>query len=341
MPSTTIAMHTREFLAGLFMAVASLSPLAVSSAADTQSLPATDTTADSGRKVYEFYCYQCHGYSGDARTLASTYLNPPPRNFSVTDPEVLTRERMIRSVSTGRDGTAMTAFSSVLNSDEISAVVGYIRSNFMQGTRPALIYHTPENGWERHERYRDAFPFANGDIALDTPWEELSAQQQRGKQLFMQACISCHDRSRVNNEGPIWELRALSWPRKHYTHTAPVDATSGASPYALHDRPPAANNLTASQQRGERLYQENCAFCHAADGSARNWIGSFMQPRPRDLTGRRVTGMDIEQLETVIMDGIDGTSMPAWRHVLDERQVTDIIEYIQRVFTEAGSTAVP
>ena len=29
---------------------------------------------ERGRAIYNFRCYFCHGYSGDARTLAATYL---------------------------------------------------------------------------------------------------------------------------------------------------------------------------------------------------------------------------------------------------------------------------
>ncbi len=34
------------------------------------------------RAIYNFRCYFCHGYSGDAKTLASTYLKPQPRDFT-------------------------------------------------------------------------------------------------------------------------------------------------------------------------------------------------------------------------------------------------------------------
>ncbi|MEN8205558.1 MAG: cytochrome c [Pseudomonadota bacterium] len=293
----------------------------------------TDDALEKGESAYNFYCYQCHAYGGDARTLASTFLDPKPRNFPATDPATLTREQMVDAVTHGRPGTAMTSFSSVLSSDEISAIVDYIRTMFMQGNKPDLIYHTPANGWDDHERYQDAFPFANGAIPLDTDWEDLTPAQQHGKQLFMQACISCHDRAHVTNEGNIWELRALSYPRKHYTHTRPVDGLTGASPYAVHDVQPRLENPTAAERRGEILYQQNCAFCHAADGTARNWIGSFLEPRPRNLTGQRVSGMDNDRLKVAIMDGIEGTSMPAWRHVLDEGQIGDILAYLQRALT--------
>ncbi|MBF0283556.1 MAG: cytochrome c [Magnetococcales bacterium] len=91
--------------------------------------------------------------------------------------------------------------------------------------------------------------------------------------------------------------------------------------------------LTASEQRGEALYQANCAFCHAADGTGRNWIGSFLEPHPRDLTQPEfMGGMPPGRLKQVIREGLPGTSMPAWGGVLSADQINDVTEYIARVF---------
>src|SRR3989337_1006720 len=51
-----------------------------------------------GRKIYNFRCYYCHGYSGDARTLAATLLHPKPLDFTGASPDTLGRERMMRSI---------------------------------------------------------------------------------------------------------------------------------------------------------------------------------------------------------------------------------------------------
>ena len=243
---------------------------------------------------------------------------------------------MVGAITHGRAGSAMVSFSAVLDSREIDAVVDFIRSEFMQGERPALIYHTAENGWENHHRYAAAFPFASGELPLDTPWEQLTDSQKQGKQLFMNACISCHDRARVGNEGAIWELRSLSYPRRHYDHRHPVDGISGASPYALHDTPPVIDGLSASEHRGERLFQINCAFCHAADGSARNWIASFLEPRPRDLRSTAIQTRSTASLRQTIKNGLPGTSMPAWKEMLEDGQINDIIAYLKRALAGSG-----
>lgn len=295
-----------------------------------------------GRKIYNFRCYYCHGYSGDARTLASTYLAPPPRDFTATPPQQLSREQMLQAIADGRPGTAMKGFAGILQPAEIAAVADFVRQEFMIDRAVNTRYHTKANGWADHEeRYAAAFPFITGEVPLDTPGAQLSPAQKAGRQLFMSACISCHDRAKVIDEGAPWELRPLSYPRNGHKPGdgyAPgselkLDGITSASPYLLHDRIPQIPGLTPREQRGESLYQLNCAFCHAADGTGRNWIGSFLEPHPRDLTDAAfMSGMTRQRLAGVIREGLPGTSMPAWKSVLAEEEIQDLIAYVARAF---------
>ncbi|MGB5541077.1 MAG: c-type cytochrome, partial [Gammaproteobacteria bacterium] len=85
-----------------------------------------------GKRIYDSTCSVCHGDDGVGAVWGQTSLNPPPVNFTVTDPvSQLTRGRMLASVTHGRPGTAMTAFGSQLSEDQIAAVVDYIRDAFM------------------------------------------------------------------------------------------------------------------------------------------------------------------------------------------------------------------
>ena len=312
-------------------------------------MKSTGSQHELGRQIYNFRCYYCHGYSGNARTLAATLVTPKPVDFTSASPDVLVRERMLHSVQYGRPGTAMMSFSNVLKPSEIATVVDFIRQEFMISKRENTRYHTEENGWFNHDRYAVAFPFTSGEIALDTPWEQLTPEQAEGKRLFMSTCVTCHDRSRVNNGEVIWEPRPVSYPRNQYSpgdnialekhegvkakSKSTLDAMSSASPYLIHDHAPVLADLTVTEQRGEKLFQQNCAFCHAADGTARNWIGSFMEPHPRNLTSSKaMSGMTRTRLRTVIREGLPDTSMPAWKSVLSEQQVQDVIAYVARAF---------
>lgn len=287
-----------------------------------------------GRKIYNFRCYFCHGYSGNARTLASTYLNPRPRDFTAPSAGQLSRDTMLAAVRDGKPGTAMKSFSGILSPHEMEAVTDFVRDEFVVRKAQNTRYHTAENGWKNHERYRLAFPFATGEIPLDKPWQELTPDQASGKRLFLSACVSCHDRARVMDEGPAWESRPLSYPRNNYSPgNPPVDGMASASPYALHDRPPRLAGLNALEKRGEALYQENCAFCHAADGTGHNWIGSFMEPHPRNLTDPNfMISMSKTRLHNVIREGLPGTSMSAWKTVLGEKDIQAVIAYVSKAF---------
>lgn len=291
---------------------------------------------ERGRAIYNYRCYFCHGYSGDAKTLTSTYLTPAPRDFTRADPESLSRQTMIEIVKQGKSGTAMHGFSRLLADQEIAAVVEFVRTEFMLEQRVNTRYHTDENGWPDHDRYRNAFPFATGAIPLDSPWQRLSPAQVRGKQLYLTSCITCHDRAVVGDEGPIWSKQSISYPRNNYSHTD-IDALSSASIYAQHDIDPVVESLSTPASQGKKLWQQNCAFCHAADGTGDNWIGSFLESKPRNLTEASfMKYMTRDLLSQRIRNGLENTSMPAWKNVLSNSEISQIVSYIDEAFYRLG-----
>jgi cytochrome c oxidase cbb3-type subunit 3 len=323
-----------------------LALLALGSAACNQpaSPPPQGAKADApaaaliarGRAVYNFRCYYCHGYSGDGKTLAATYLTSPPRNFQAADASSLPPEVILSAVRDGRPNSAMKSFAKVISAQDIEAVAAFVFDEFVVRKAPNTRYHTPENGWPDHERYRSAYPFALGEVALTVAADSLNPDLQRGRELYLNSCISCHDRGKPVADQVTWDSRALSFPRNNYDHKNPnVDASTSATPFRLHDVAPVLDQPSAAQKRGAKIFQENCAFCHAPDGTGKNWIGAFLEPHPRDLTNPafRAT-MSRARYTEVIREGLNGTSMPAWKSVLGEKQIADLIDYIEVAFVE-------
>ena len=281
-----------------------------------------------GQAIYNYRCYFCHGYSGDAKTLASSYLNPQPVSFIEKKLSDYTVEYMETVVREGKANTAMMSFSSLLNDKEISAVVYFVRKAFIQQKSQNTKYHTEENGWINHAQYQSAYPFALGEIALDTSWVELNESQKQGKTLFLSSCISCHDRANVKKEGVIWESFPISWPRNGVTPQN-IDAISGATPYSIHNQTGDYQPSTEEQKNGEVLFQKHCTFCHGKDGTGKNWIGQFIQPHPRNFQQQSIRKTFTRQiLRERIENGVQGSSMPAWRYVLSEQQLDDLVEYL-------------
>lgn len=293
------------------------------------------TRLEEGRAVYNFRCYFCHGYSGNGKTLAATYLSPRPTDFTRADPAQLSPERVRQVLAEGKAGTAMKPFAGILSSQEMQDVAEFVVDEFVRRKAENTQYHTPENGWPDHTRYRAAFPFAKGEIPLSRPWENLTPEEAEGKRLYLSSCVSCHDRGAPTTDDITWDSRPLSFPRNNFSLANPpaVDAMASASPYALHDIPPRIAGMTAQERRGERLFQQNCAFCHGADGKGQNWIGKFMEPHPRNLRDPAFMGAASRQsISHAIREGLPNTSMPAWKSVLSDRDIQSIIAYINRAF---------
>lgn len=307
------------------------------------ALPAAagDLLAD-GRAVYNYRCYFCHGYSGDAKTLAASYLTPKPTDFQRADPARLTPERVLETLQQGRPGTAMKSFAGIINDAEMKAVAAFVVDEFVRRKQPNTRYHTLENGWPEHERYSAAFPFAKGEIPLSRAWESLSPEEAAGKRLYLSACVSCHDRGAPTEEDVAWDARPLSYPRNNFSLADPpkIDAMTSASPYALHDIPPKVRGMNRQERRGEKLFQNNCAFCHGADGTGQNWIGKFMEPHPRNLQDPAFMGNATRQTITrAIREGLPNTSMPAWKSVLSDKDIQAIVAYISRAFHPLANSA--
>ena len=316
---------------------------------------------ERGRAVYNFRCYFCHGYSGDGKTVAAGMLAVKPRDFTAAGD--LTRETVLRALREGRPGTAMAAFSRVLSEAEMRAVAAFVVDEFVVGRRPNTRYHTAENGWPDHDRFADAFRFVREPEALVLPVDQLSEADARGRRLYLAACISCHDVPARESE-VAWDVRPVSYPldghdcvschdrvryperglarlerpASYHGARSPDGPTTADSPYAAHDRPVTLVRPTAEQQRGEALYLRNCAFCHAADGTARHWIGRFLEPHPRDLTDASFRArMDRTRLAQRIEDGLPGTAMPTWRNVLNRDEILAVVAYIEAAFGPLGA----
>lgn len=104
-------------------------------AATSRSIPSDKLLASRGGVIYMQACVMCHGETGARPT--SGRMQPPPRDFA--SPAViseLTRKRMTASITKGRPGTAMQAYGSQFNKDDIEAVVDFIQKAFMSGSAP-------------------------------------------------------------------------------------------------------------------------------------------------------------------------------------------------------------
>lgn len=87
------------------------------------------------------------------------------------------------------------------------------------------------------------------------------------------------------------------------------------------------------------VYQSRCSHCHGEEGDAQGPAAEFMYPLPRDFTmgvfKYKTTHADDEfpsddDLRASINNGLNGTSMPAWKSILSDAEVDGLIKLIKK-----------
>lgn len=149
-----------------------------------------------GKKIFTKNCSVCHGDKGDGGRW-TTGLKFPPRNFTASDPNELTRDRMVIAVTHGRSGTPMAPFKSQLTEQQIEQVVDYIRTSFMgvKHREVSGISGTYAHGLPGSNTVQTPVPKAKEvkvHIADHFKAAGLSADAKRGKSLYNKTCFTCH-----------------------------------------------------------------------------------------------------------------------------------------------------
>lgn len=97
----------------------------------------------------------------------------------------------------------------------------------------------------------------------------------------------------------------------------------GATPLA------AQTSRLSVQERGKALYDLHCAVCHGNDGRAETPVGRLLKPRPRNFTDPiDMARLTVDRIYRAIKDGRPGTAMAAWKPVLTETEIGDLIDYV-------------
>jgi mono/diheme cytochrome c family protein len=78
-----------------------------------------------------------------------------------------------------------------------------------------------------------------------------------------------------------------------------------------------------------------CQRCHGEKGDGHGKIAIYLDPYPRDLTKAGfINSKSDERLLHSVMNGVPGTSMPAWGKVMSEQQARGVLEYVFTTYTK-------
>ena len=108
----------------------------------------------------------------------------------------------------------------------------------------------------------------------------------------------------------------------------------------------------------KQLYDKSCASCHGTDGRGHGPAADALNPKPRDFTGGiykfRTTASGSlptdDDLYRAVADGLPGTSMLGWKHLMSDGQMRALVGYVktfsprfasERAMPVAAGRAVP
>lgn len=80
--------------------------------------------------------------------------------------------------------------------------------------------------------------------------------------------------------------------------------------------------------RGKAHFKEYCAVCHGASGLGDGPMAKATSPPAPKLTSPEVRNKTDQDLLTVIAEG-KNTAMPAWRGLLTDQDLLDIVAYVR------------
>lgn len=182
---------------------------------------AQDPRLQRGKTVYAQNCIVCHGERGQGSTHPVGGPVPPRDLASPQSRAELSRERMVASVTNGRPGTAMAAFSNRLPSQDIEAVVDYVRAALMVPAAET-ISGTRAHGGRGNDvsAAPKANPVLSADMRQAMP-NGLRGDLRKGGHFYNANCATCHG---VKGDG--------KGPRAYFINPKPrnfVDARSRAT----------------------------------------------------------------------------------------------------------------
>ena len=80
--------------------------------------------------------------------------------------------------------------------------------------------------------------------------------------------------------------------------------------------------------QGAEVFKTNCEMCHGPQGHGDGPAGQALDPKPRNLAELQTKASD-DFLFWRIREGKPGTSMVAWKGILTDEQIWQVISFIR------------
>ncbi len=106
----------------------------------------------------------------------------------------------------------------------------------------------------------------------------------------------------------------------------------------------------ADLENGKKIYHKSakpmaCKQCHGDQGDGLGKLGKALKPKPRNFTcAETMEGVSVGQMFWIIKNGSSGTGMVGHQKTLKDKEIWDVVKYIQTTYMggdSQASTATP
>ncbi|MEE8127602.1 MAG: c-type cytochrome [Nitrospinaceae bacterium] len=117
-------------------------------------------------------------------------------------------------------------------------------------------------------------------------------------------------------------------PQPRKTKSAPAHLVKASIP------------ASASVEAGKKIFEKSakpmaCKMCHGSEGKGNGKLGKALNPRPRNFTcSDTMKHVSPGQMFWIIKNGSKGTGMVAHGKTLKDRQIWDVVKYIDTQFVK-------
>ena len=117
-------------------------------------------------------------------------------------------------------------------------------------------------------------------------------------------------------------------PQPRKTKSAPAHLVKASIP------------ASASVDAGKKIFEKSakpmaCKMCHGSEGKGNGKLGKALNPRPRNFTcSDTMKHVSSGQMFWIIKNGSKGTGMVAHGKTLKDRQIWDVVKYIDTQFVK-------
>ncbi len=282
---------------------------------------------------YASNCYGCHRIEGLSDGTIGPDLTEVGRKFKVD--YIYARIKDPKSVL----ATSIMPKFNMLTDQDIRALVIFLKS------RKGKNFSETEM-----DRYRlRATGGAELVQAHIKPVQINPAQMARqGEQLVLdRACTACHKLGAKDGAvAPDLTFEGLlkdpAWLDAHFRN--PRSTMPDSIMPAFRFTEPEFKAMTAylsglktvpALPSPEAAYKALCLRCHGDKGNGQGPIAEHLDPSPRDFTKAAfMNSKPMDRLVASVRKGVEGTSMPAWERILDDRQAKALLDYIQTAFVK-------